>query len=57
MRVLVLVLLLVGCASSEPYDQQFCTLSTVSNDGVERCHAWQFGPSIRQQIQFRRHGL
>jgi hypothetical protein len=52
---LILCLLLAGCASG-PYDQQFCTLAT-EKDGVVSCHAWQIGPSIHQQINFRRHGL
>jgi hypothetical protein len=41
-------LLLLGCASDRPYDQQFSTMDSVDAYGVRRSHAWVIGPSRAQ---------
>lgn len=37
----LLVLFIAGCASSGPYDEQFCVLKTDKG-----CHAWVIGPGF-----------
>jgi hypothetical protein len=65
MRWTILILFaLFGCASAPEHEYARyadCVMPITRDAGmgvrVDGCAAWQFGPSKRQQINFRNHGL
>lgn len=55
-RIVVLFLFvlcgLAGCASTKPYDEQFCKFQTRDQNGYIRCHVQEIGKELHPRRIF-----